>query len=455
MVRGARRIAFGRCWPRTLSVHLPPVTRREPYRILFPLGVLLAGAGVLPWGLFALGFTQAYRPIFHSVVFRSMFHPLAEVEGFLTCFAVGSIFTLVPQRTNTAPPARWQMAVALAAPVLIVISAALQWWVVGQIAWLVVIGVMIEFSIRRLRSRPASGARPVASVWISVGLLMGATGAAFAAVGEVWAKEWPWLHDLGRALLTQGLFSGLCLGAAGLLLSSPESGAKDERRLSTGWTYLVHAVGAALFLASFWIGQLGSARLGFALRAAVTLAVVLQLRRAPLLSNKEDGLARAVRIALWMLPIGNAWISLVPANRRAGLHVIYLGCFTLLVLVVSTYLCAGRARRPDSPVEASSLQVWLGAACLALALGTRVLVEMDPPNFKLWLGVACVCFVAATVFMFRSVSEWLSQLFEIESSRPYDHSPSQPPACEHRPPSVPEIGSRASSNPSTRQPPLQ
>jgi hypothetical protein len=219
--------------------------------------------------------------------------------------------------------------------------------------------------------------------------------------------------------------------------------------------YLVHAAGAAIFIASFWIGQLGSARLGFALRAAVTLAVVLQLRRAPLLSNKEDALVRAVRIALWMLPIGNAWIALVPANRRAGLHVIYLGCFTLLVLVVSTYLCAGHARHDDSPVKASSLQVWLGAACLALALGTRVLVEMDPPNFKLWLGVACVCFVAATVFMLRSVSEWLSQLFEIESSRPCDRSPSQPPACEHRPPSVPEIGTRASSGPSTRQLPHQ
>jgi uncharacterized protein involved in response to NO len=219
--------------------------------------------------------------------------------------------------------------------------------------------------------------------------------------------------------------------------------------------YLVPGFGAAIFLASFWIGQLGSARLGFALRAAVTLAVVLQLRRAPLLSDKENALARAVRIALWALPIGNAWIALVPANRRAGLHVIYLSCFTLLALVVSTYLFPGRAKRADSPVQASSLQVWLGAACLALALGTRVLVEIDPPNFKLWLGAACVCFVAATAFMFRGVSEWLFRLFEIESSRPCDHSPSQPPACEHRPPSVPKIGSRASSSPSTKQPPPQ
>ncbi len=77
--------------------------------MLFPLGVLLAGIGVLPWILFALGLTEAYRPIFHSVVFRSMFHPLAEIEGFLTCFAVGYVFTVMPRRTATAPPARWRL----------------------------------------------------------------------------------------------------------------------------------------------------------------------------------------------------------------------------------------------------------------------------------------------------------------------------------------------------------
>jgi hypothetical protein len=384
-----------------------------------------------------------------------MFHPLAEIEGFLTCFAAGSIFTLVPQRTQTAPPARWQIAVALAAPVLIVISAALQWWALGQVAWLVAVGVMIEFSVRRLRSRPTTEVRPVAWVWITVGLLMGAVGVVFAVIGDVRAKESFWLHDLGRALLTRGLFSGLCLGAAGLLLSPAESGTTKLGRLNVGWTYALHALGAAIFLASFWIGQLGSTRVAFALRAAVTALVVLQLRRAPPLSTREDARARAVRIALWMLPIGNAWVALVPANRRAGLHVIYLGCFTLLVLVVSTYLCAERGKRVGSPVQASSLQIWLGAAFLALALGTRVLVEMDPPNFKLWLGLACVCFVAATTFMFRGASEWIFRLLELESSRPCDHSPSQPPACERRPPSGPEIGNRASSSRSTRQPPLQ
>ena len=50
-----------------------------------------------------------------------------------------------------------------------------------------------------------------------------------------------------------------------------------------------------------------------------------------------------------------------------------------------------------------------------MALGTRILVEMDPTNFKLWLGVACVCFVAATAFMIWNMSDWLRQILEIET----------------------------------------
>src|SRR5262249_40206052 len=82
---------------RTMTMTLPAALRREPHQLLFPLGVAITGIGVLPWIFFALGLTEVYRPIFHSVVFRSMFHPLAEIEGFLTCFAVGLIFTMLPR----------------------------------------------------------------------------------------------------------------------------------------------------------------------------------------------------------------------------------------------------------------------------------------------------------------------------------------------------------------------
>ena len=64
-----------------------PTWRREPYRLLFPLGGLLGLAGVLPWLLFGLGLSHRYDPVFHS---------LTLVQGFLACYVLGFLFTFVP-----------------------------------------------------------------------------------------------------------------------------------------------------------------------------------------------------------------------------------------------------------------------------------------------------------------------------------------------------------------------
>jgi hypothetical protein len=90
-----------------------------------------------------------------------------------------------------------------------------------------------------------------------------------------------------------------------------------------------------------------------------------------------------------MLPIGNAWVALSPAFRRAGLHVVYLGCFSALVLAASTQVTPARAR-PRRLFGAA-------AGLLALALAARVLLELDPPNFRLWLGTASAAFSIAMI----------------------------------------------------------
>ena len=73
-----------------------PLWRREPYRIFFPLGCLLAWAGVLHWFLHSIGWLADYAPVFHAI---------AQIQGFMMCFAVGFLFTAIPRRTGTAPPA--------------------------------------------------------------------------------------------------------------------------------------------------------------------------------------------------------------------------------------------------------------------------------------------------------------------------------------------------------------
>src|SRR3954463_10781293 len=119
---------------------------KEPHRLLFPLGALLAWAGVLPWLFFALGIKSLYAPVIDVLVYRSFLHPLVELEGFITCLAVGLLFTVFKPA-----PARWQIAVAIVVPITTAICAALQAWELGQLIWLTLIAVVYQFVVRRTR----------------------------------------------------------------------------------------------------------------------------------------------------------------------------------------------------------------------------------------------------------------------------------------------------------------
>src|SRR5213595_337671 len=209
------------------SVHDAPAWRGEPYRVFFPLGAALAWAGVLHWLLFALGVTDEYRSIFHS---------MAQVQGFLACFAVGFLFTMIPRRTGTAAPSPCQMAVVIAAPIATTACAWLERWALAQVFWLSLLALIAAFALRRFRP----GDIPDSFVWVFAALASGMAGAVLAGYGA--ATEAMWLHDVGR---------GLVIGVGGFLLPAITRGeppARPSRRRK-----LLHVAGIALFVASFFV----------------------------------------------------------------------------------------------------------------------------------------------------------------------------------------------------------
>ncbi len=110
----------------SLSAPRKPSLRTDPYRIMFPLGWLLAWAGVLHWLLFALGVIDDYRSIFHS---------MAQIQGFLTCFGIGFLFTFIPRRTGTGPVSWPELAFAVVAPIGTVVCAWFDRYALAQAFW--------------------------------------------------------------------------------------------------------------------------------------------------------------------------------------------------------------------------------------------------------------------------------------------------------------------------------
>jgi len=365
-----------------------PLWRREPYRILFPLGALLSWAAVSHWLLLALRFTDTYLSIFHA---------MTQVQGFLTCYAVGFLFTFIPRRTGTSPPAAWQMAVAIASPVLTSALAFTEHWAASQLPWIILLLTVVGFAARRARSSGGARRGAPSFVWVPLTLVIAflatlLTGAA--AAGE----KLMWLHDLGRSVVLQGTFTGLALGIGSMLIpvitrgEPPQELRPDEVRRARAW----HLAAALLFFAAFWVEARLSVRAGFALRAAASAAVLWFAARAWRRPTLPGLHRRLILIAVWCIPAGNALVAAFPEYRQAGLHVLFIGGFALLTLTVSAHVAlthGGQAEllrgRPRPAVAMVAL--------LALALAGRILVVVDQTRFYLWLGIAASAFLAATV----------------------------------------------------------
>ncbi|MFQ5744339.1 MAG: NnrS family protein [Acidobacteriota bacterium] len=365
------------------------IWRREPYRLLFPAGIVLSWAGISHWLLHATGVLLDYRPIFHAIT---------QIQGFMTCFGVGFLFTMIPRRTGSAPPAGWQVGVALVAPVVTVVAAWSRHWLLSQVAWLMLAATLVGFAVQRFVSGSSRRRPPNNFVWIPLALLMGIAGSVMIGA-DGWLVYDPWWHGFGRGLLLQGMFIGLVLGVGGLALPLMTRGAAPADAEATPRELLeraAHLAGGVLLLASFWIETQGSLRPAMLLRGVVILVVLLasaQLWRRP---TRQGWNGRLVWGAAWLLPLGYLVASAFPAHYKASLHISFIGGFALLALAVSTQVTLGHGGY-EQLLLGKPWQVLVIGALMMLAIIPRALMELDRARYFGWMAATSILFLAATL----------------------------------------------------------
>jgi len=370
-----------------------PAWRREPYRIFFPLGALLAWGGILHWLLHALGWLPHYQPVFHSI---------AQIQGFMMCFAVGFLFTAIPRRTGTAPPGAIEMAIALAAPIGSTVCAWFQtpaMLALSQAFWFVLVVTLIQFAVRRFRSGEAARRPPNSFIWVPLSFAIGLVGSALTGAAGILGPDQFWLHDLGRLLLLQGMFLGLVLGVGGMVLplvtrgDAPPDGAATSR---DRWIRVGHAAVALVLCLSFWIETRVSLQGGYSLRAAVVLAALLVSSRIWRLPTAPGWHRKLVWVSAWMIPAGYVLGALFPMEKKAGLHVVFIGGFATMALSVGIHVTLAHGGHAQL-VKGRPWQVPALGALLLAAVVCRALVDFDQARFFIWLGSAAACFLAATL----------------------------------------------------------
>jgi uncharacterized protein involved in response to NO len=146
----------------------PPATARaapDPYRVLFPLGIAAALAGLVPWILVAARVPLAWPGPAHAALM---------VQGFELAFICGFLLTAMPAFTHGPRCTPWELgavtALVGAHVVLAVLGQPAAAW--AYLSTLLTLGVVVG-----RRVRPGAAAPPEEFLLVGTGLALGLAGA--------------------------------------------------------------------------------------------------------------------------------------------------------------------------------------------------------------------------------------------------------------------------------------
>ena len=370
----------------------------EPFRLFFLLGILFGCAGVSHWLFYDLGWIAKYSKFLHGAV---------QIQCFMMAFAVGFLLTALPRFMGAQPPSRREFLAAVSFLCVSMAAVSLEWWRLANASFILLIGVIVLFAVRRFPARTATP--PKEFVFVPFGLAHGLIGAVLQILywsglaGSVW-------FQLGWLMITQGMFLCFILGIGGFLAprlmghaSLPIVASGALRAVGTGpaRTY-VHAVVGVMLLASFVLEAQGKILGGQVLRAVVVSGELLWNTRCYKFPVVKDPYVRLLWISLWMVLLG-LWAQVaLPSHRIAALHVLFIGGFSLMALSIGTRVTLshlGYSHMLNKPIGAITL---LGLLFL-LALTFRLHADLTPGWYFHFLSIAALVWMAGALAWFLFV----------------------------------------------------
>jgi uncharacterized protein involved in response to NO len=364
-----------------------PAWRAEPFRLFFPLAVVLSWAGVGHWLLYALGLTATYSCELHGFI---------QMQAFMMSFAIGFLFTALPRRTQTPPAAPIEMAAMVAALLATAGAALAERFTVAHLAYAALFVVLLQFAVRRFLGRGAGRRPPAAFVLVPFGVLHGLAGAALLALTSAGLAA-PEAARLGRLLVEQGVFLCFVVGIGSLILplmgGSPPPADLGSSPRETRKAIAYAAAGIAI-LSSFVLENAGWARAAPSLRALVVAAGVAFGGGAWRRPAKAGFHRRLVWVSVWLIPVGLIVSALLPDLRVAALHIVFIGGFALMAFGVATHVSLGHLGLEHLALGRPRAVVAM-AAGLLLALSARIVADWSDSYFA-HLGWAAASWIAGS-----------------------------------------------------------
>jgi len=166
----------------------------EPFRIFFPVGLLLGAIGVALWPLFA----------WHAIEFYpAQAHVRLMIEGLMGSFIIGFLGTAGPRLLDASPLSAAEVFALLSLQILSAFLHLTQRQTAGDIIFLVLLLLFLGMMARRARAR--HDLPPPNFVLVLFGLLNAVAG-IFLLTAAKSLTNGLFANQLGSLMLNEGLF---------------------------------------------------------------------------------------------------------------------------------------------------------------------------------------------------------------------------------------------------------
>ncbi|MCP5537417.1 MAG: NnrS family protein [Akkermansiaceae bacterium] len=337
----------------------------EPYRIFFPVALLASVTGVMLWPLFYWG-QLSYYPLFS--------HARLMIEGFVGGFAIGFLTTALPKMLNAKPLRVWQMLLILVLFISFCTAHALGHLRTGDGLFTVTMALTVALMLVRLVK--GNAVPPPGMALAGLGLLCGIAGAAWSAVFGFTA-DMHWTQFMQR-LLYQAFILFPLLGVGGFIfpmilgttnrharLGNPQM--RKEWRAKAAESALL----GVILIFTYWVEVHGGVKMMSWVRVALC-GVWITKESGWLLRKKAKGIMPlSLRAGIVCLLGGMVATGILEQNKIALDHMLYIGGFGLITMMVATRVIYGHSGQGDKFQKWVKPVIWC-VGLLLFGMATRV-----------------------------------------------------------------------------------
>lgn len=349
----------------------------EPYSIFFSMGLLSALFGVLLW----LGFQTRFISFFPRQA-----HGNLMFFSFIWSYVAGFLMTAIPKMTRTESPKTVELFFAIFMVILQWVLNLRNETLLSIYLYLIQILFLLFFILRRIRHRqqiPFEG-----FVFIPFAFLSAFVGAWFFISSQ--NQNYQLFYFFSGQAFILNLICGLGSRLIPVITRVPAAIPPDVNTVKT--KYLEFFIMAVLLNSSFYIEFLVNPQIGNFLKALVLIFIAIKNFKLLLPPATRSFLGWGIRSSILLMILGYVGLGLTSEISLPLLHLVYIGGFALITLMISTRVTLAHGPQNTAP-ELDSKAIVMTFLFFGLAALFRVFAGTSLTS--LFLSLSIFLFIAA------------------------------------------------------------